>query len=120
MIVRIRNIEQFENHNKLEILEHFDAPVVYTFLTKSKELYLAYFGNSNQEYETWMYISISKSNVKKLVSKEISIRDVFSLSLDYYLTEVSKSSNNIVQFKESSFVELDEIGYIPGKGVYLW
>ncbi len=118
----LNSADYFDNIRILEIIDYYDGPKIFTFLTQSNDYFLAYFCDNSEECIWWLYVPINKYLLKKIKENKITIKSFFELSHVSYLVK-KKYDGTIVETKEYLYDEImqsDELmDYIPNDDVYL-
>lgn len=109
----------FEVYKVYKIYEFFDEPLVYSFVDRNGNLYLANWANWDEEtnVNTWLYLPISKANLNKLEKKECTQRDIFEEYRNESVYVVNEDGTE-EKFYISKVYALDK-DWIPGKNSYI-
>lgn len=110
----------FEVYQIYRIYEFYDEPLVYSFVDRKGNLYLANWADWDEEtgLNTWLYLPISKVEIIKLEKQEYSQKELFDKYSDeivyvanenefdekYYLSKVSELNKRWLP-KEDSYIE---------------
>ncbi|MEE4356347.1 MAG: DUF6575 domain-containing protein [Desulfococcaceae bacterium] len=107
----------FDNIKTLEIIESYDGPKIFTFLTQSEDYYLAWFGDDLENGTLWMVFPVNNYQLDKLLRDRISIRDFFRLARICHLIKRNRDG----KVRECETRKFDEIpdDLIPDEDVFL-
>lgn len=106
-------IAEFNNHKPLYVIEEYEGPLIYTFVGKSKNYYLAYYCEDVEGGKKWLYASANLLQIDDLLTDKLSVRKFFENSLAIFTV---KANNGVVS--EAVKIGLDDVptGYIPEEG----
>ena len=71
----IENI--LKNLQTLEVFEYYDSPILYSAITKTGQIYLAWMISTGHQTTSWYYVELSPDRYRSIRSGNISIRDAF-------------------------------------------
>lgn len=107
----------FDDIKPVEIIESYDGPKIFTFLTQSEDYYLAWFGDDLEDGTLWMIFPVNNYLLDKLLKDRISIRDFFRLARICHLIERDRNGK-MRKCESCTFNEIpDEL--IPDEDVFL-
>jgi hypothetical protein len=106
----------------IEVYEFYDQPILFSCRNASDTIFMAVFADENEEFETWLYASMSHHRFELIRSGEIDLHDVFSETEDGIAFQVQISSDDStppsVSHVLSSAIDADMLP-IPGEFITL-
>ena len=110
--------KEFEQIKIIEVLDHYDSPLVFTFINSNNDFYLAYYCDTEIDLVTknWLYLLTNQFSVDELKSDKISIRNFIQRSK--LIVQARTIRNTVDQVVAVSFDSLPE-GYVPEDEVFL-
>ena len=72
------------------VLQYYDGPRLVLQRSQSKQLYLAWWSDSNESTERWIYLPVSEHRLQQILSGEIPSLDGLTAPEDGYLFVVDK------------------------------
>ena len=75
-----------------KVLQYYDGPRLVLEKTRGGQLFLAWWSDSDESIERWIYLPLSEQRLYSILSGEIPSREALSSSEDGYLFVVDKDS----------------------------
>ncbi|MDX2078218.1 MAG: DUF6575 domain-containing protein [bacterium] len=69
----------------VEVFEYYDKPILFACRSASGQLYLVVQENDYDEYETWLYCSLSNTRFQQIRSGGIDLYNAFKLAEDDFV-----------------------------------
>jgi hypothetical protein len=82
----------FDDRTIIEVVSEYDFPLIYTFYSKTKDFFLAYFCENKEDESIWLFLPTDQARLRKLYRDEISISDFFRLSNCCYLVGIDNDT----------------------------
>src|SRR5262245_16335363 len=77
-----------ENCPPLEVYEFYDKPVLFACRNASDNIFLGVLATEEDEFETWLYVSLSRRRFTQVRADTIDLHDAFALAEDGIAFEV--------------------------------
>ena len=109
--------EYFSNIEILQVLDEYDGPIVFSFLTQSGDFFLSYLADRIGKKTTWLYFPTDPKRLKKLIKNQVTIKEFFKICGHSFLVE----EENGVVLSGQHLIGFDKIDpeYVPDDDVKL-
>lgn len=107
----------FQDYKIVDILNYYDGPKIFTFLTKANFLFLAYYVDEAFDFrgEEFLFIPTSQESLDRLTGGKVSIKDFFREA--GFLYKVTLTSTDILEIESRWFYQIEDD--IPEDGIFL-
>lgn len=107
----------FQDYKIVDILNYYDGPKIFTFLTKANFLFLAYYVDEDFDCrgEEFLFVPTSQDSLDRLTEGKISIKDFFREA--GFLFKITMTSTEILEIENRWFYQIEDD--IPAEGVFL-
>jgi hypothetical protein len=78
-------LPQFTSLGKLELIEvyeFYDEPILFSCRNASDAIFMAVFADEGDDFETWLYVGVSRRRFERIRSGAIDLHDAFSEAED--------------------------------------
>lgn len=101
-----------------EIYEEFNGPKIFSVKDAVGTLYLVYWCDETEEFDSWLYMSLSQEKLKQVRRKELSLAQAFSSpQIGYYVVNTYiNPADNTAQFYRKSDLPTH---YLPPDGYFV-
>ena len=107
----------FDHRTVVQVFASFDVPTIYTFISKTNDLYFAYQYDEDGAKSTWLFIPTDQGKVKRLTQGAVTIREYFRISLCGYL--VIMTAGKVVGSPQTLKYSEFPSEFLPAAGVKL-
>lgn len=108
----------FNDRTVVEVITEYDFPLMYTFFSKTKDLFLAYFCEQKDSDSVWLYFPTDTTRLAKLYRDAISINDFFKLTNNCYLVSLDEITGESKVLRHCTFADIPK-EYIPNVSEFL-
>jgi hypothetical protein len=107
----------FQDYKVVDILNYYDGPKIFTFLTKTNDLFLAYYVDDSDDFtgEEFLFVPTSQESLDRLTEGKLSIKGFFREA--GFLYKVTMTSTEILEIENRWFYQIEDD--IPEEGVFL-